>query len=522
MPYTPLTDTRSEVSDFRSRHPGNFRFSTFIENDALTFSFEPSFTITNPSTPDYSTYSPITPSYSPIQRESPAEQDPIVASGPPTVTILDVIQETDEDNAVLDDNDAEEQENVSGSTLGEKSPLSNLFSDLFNDILIQGGHIHPSESPETTTNAPTRELESHEEVQSSSMLDSSLPSTTTDINHSSSHPLPLHTSVNLDNVPANVLFTRPILDEITPPPYMIPVTPHNTVASDDDIPGLITPSMPLSTNKSIPPSLAPPAALLEGITPHDAHKYLDMEIAQLSDFHSVYFKQVTDAVASFNFCQDQLIANDWDIELYHDDSYPGHLVFPNDPKLPTGGPCSGRDWSDRLKELYDHRAHSRHLLRIADTILSPHMFKEATCQSTILKCDQTDHIKGGTPKSFYASPYVDVNPFFSPTKPERLNSFISVACFHNEDAFASALIDTLLMPYPDEDTIHVLVTSDLLDSGSRDKTLQFACDRDHILGVKRSGLVILATSPFLSTFPPESSLPPSTFYVLGGLDEEQG
>lgn len=274
------------------------------------------------------------------------------------------------------------------------------------------------------------------------------------------------------------------------------------------------------SNKSVPPSLAPPAALLEGITPHDARKYLDTEIAQLSDFHSFYFGQVTNAIASYNFCQDQLIANDWDVELYHDDSYPGHLVIPNDPKLPTGGPRSVRDWSDRIEELYDHRAHSRHLFRLANTILSPRMFEEASRQSTILKCDQTDHIKGGTPKSFFASPYIDVNPFFSPTEAERLNSFISVARFHSEDAFASALTDTLLMPYPDEDTICALVTSGLLDTGSHDETLKFARDRDDILGVKRSGLVVLATSPFLSTIPTKSSSTPTSFYVLGGIDGE--
>jgi hypothetical protein len=148
------------------------------------------------------------------------------------------------------------------------------------------------------------------------------------------------------------------------------------------------------------------------------------------------------------------------------------------------------------------------------------MFEEASRQSTILKCDQTDHIKGGTPKSFFASPYIDVNPFFSPTEAERLNSFISVARFHSEDAFASALTDTLLMPYPDEDTICALVTSGLLDTGSHDETLKFARDRDDILGVKRSGLVVLATSPFLSTVPTRPSSTPETFYVLGGIDSE--
>jgi hypothetical protein len=59
---------------------------------------------------------------------------------------------------------------------------------------------------------------------------------------------------------------------------------------------------------------------------------------------------------------------------------------------------------------------------------------------------------------------MDVNPFFSPTEAECLNTFISVAHFHSKDAFTSALTDTLLMPYPDKDTICALVTSGLLDT----------------------------------------------------------
>jgi len=60
MPYTPLSDTRSEISEFVSQHPGNFCFSTSIENDALTFSFEPFFTISNPSMSNYSRYTTTT------------------------------------------------------------------------------------------------------------------------------------------------------------------------------------------------------------------------------------------------------------------------------------------------------------------------------------------------------------------------------------------------------------------------------------------------------------------------------
>jgi hypothetical protein len=67
MPYTPLSDTHSETSEFISQHPGNFCFSTSIENDTLTFSFELFFTISNPSTSNYSRYSTTTPDYSPLQ-----------------------------------------------------------------------------------------------------------------------------------------------------------------------------------------------------------------------------------------------------------------------------------------------------------------------------------------------------------------------------------------------------------------------------------------------------------------------
>ncbi|KAG2737484.1 hypothetical protein P692DRAFT_20697834, partial [Suillus brevipes Sb2] len=195
------------------------------------------------------------------------------------------------------------------------------------------------------------------------------------------------------------------------------------------------------------------------------------------DFHSLYFPHVTNAISSFNFCQDQLIANDWDVELYHDDSYAGHPVIITEPKLPTGGPRSGRDWSDRLEELFDHRAHSRHLLTLARTVLSPRMFEEASHKVSTLKCDKADHIKGNTPTSFYSSPYVNVNPFFTPSEAQQLNSFISVARFHDEEAYASALSDTLLMPYPDEDTVFALVMSGFLDNGSRHESLEFARDR---------------------------------------------
>lgn len=263
----------------------------------------------------------------------------------------------------------------------------------------------------------------------------------------------------------------------TPP---IPVTPPTSRAAlhEGDTPAPVSTEPVFSFNISSP--LSHPAATLDDITPHDAEAYGDTQLARLHDNHSLYFSSVINAIASFLFCQDQLIANDWDVNSYRDDTYPGHPVVAGDPKLPTGGPRSTRDWSDRVEELRDHRAHTCHLLKLVDTILSPRMLTEASTMSSILSCDKQDHIKGQISPSFFVGKYSDVNPFFSSSEARRLNAYIAVARFH--------------------DIVGELTTSHILDTGTYDEIISAARDLDHVLKITRSSLVVLKTSPFRTEY----------------------
>ncbi|KAG2148854.1 hypothetical protein DEU56DRAFT_782526 [Suillus clintonianus] len=146
---TPLTDTRTDVLDFFS-HSGNFRFSTSIENDTLTFSFVPMFTLSNTSSPSYSAYSPHS-SYSPLQQESLAGQDTITVPGPSLVSVANsgaVFERGNEtrpdDNA---DNDNDERGNFSAGTLDGHIGPSALFDSPHSTVF---------ESQEEITQTPRR------------------------------------------------------------------------------------------------------------------------------------------------------------------------------------------------------------------------------------------------------------------------------------------------------------------------------------------------------------------------------
>jgi hypothetical protein len=89
-----------------------------------------------------------------------------------------------------------------------------------------------------------------------------------------------------------------------------------------------------------------------------------------------------------------------------------------------------------------------------------------------------------------------VNPFFSESEAKHLNSYAAIAEAHGEPSLASKIIDSLLMPFPDEDTISALTESRLLDIGSARDILRPVNDRDLVLGITRTGLVVIATSPF--------------------------
>jgi hypothetical protein len=134
-------------------------------------------------------------------------------------------------------------------------------------------------------------------------------------------------SVNETNGPSLLIPTPPI-----------PVTPPTSRAAlhEGDAPAPVSTEPVFLFNISSP--LSHHAAILNDITPHDAEVYGDTQLARLHDNDSLYFPSVINAIASFLFCQDQLILNDWDVNSHHDDTYPGHPVIVRDPKLPTGGP----------------------------------------------------------------------------------------------------------------------------------------------------------------------------------------
>ncbi|KAG1848669.1 hypothetical protein F4604DRAFT_1687631 [Suillus subluteus] len=412
MPYTPFMDSHAEVSDFLSSHSGNFRFSTSIEDDALTLSFQPTYPFPPHIPPPFFTISePPTPPYSPLHwdHSQTGREEPIVSLAPQSIPIhADSVLTGDGTDTINDGQlptvleEGEESEDNFNATLNTTFGYSINDSTNTNNETPEGPFIEPGE----------------EQVLSSPLMDlSNLPAITNNDTPSQA-PSSGQDRVTNDNTSIDVFFTGPIVNPDGP---------------------------------QIP---------------------------------------------------DQLISNDWDVNLYRDDTYPGHPVIPGYPKLPTGGPCSVRNWSERVQELYDHRSHTLHLLKLVDTILSPRMLTEATSMSPILSCDKLDHIKGSIPTSFFIGKYIDVNPFFTPSECRRLNAYISVACFHGEHEFASRLSDALLMPFPDEDIVGELTTSHTFDTGTFDNIISAAQDLDHVLKVHRSGIIVLKTSPFCSKIIP--------------------
>ncbi|KAG2139787.1 hypothetical protein DEU56DRAFT_912053 [Suillus clintonianus] len=213
----------------------------------------------------------------------------------------------------------------------------------------------------------------------------------------------------------------------------------------------------------------------EGLTKSEAESFLLTEPAKYNDYHSVYIPNIIHTIKLYCFCQDELITNDWNIHLFHD-GYPGHPVISGGVRLPTSGPRSGRTWQERVREIIDHCAHSRHLIHLVETILSTRMLAEASMRAGTIKCDNSLHIKGGLMHSTYAGRYEDVNLFFSVSETKRLNSYSAIAEAHGEPELASKILDTLLMLFPDEDTISALTESRLLDVGTVHDILRFAFD----------------------------------------------
>jgi hypothetical protein len=295
---------------------------------------------------------------------------------------------------------------------------------------------------------------------------------------------------------------------------------NETNNDDDDVPMIYLHDISSeSTSGTLPyhgPSRADGKTTIsfEGLTRSEAEYFNTTEYAKYNDYHSVYIPNVVHAIESYCFCQDELIANDWNVHLFRDGTYGGHPVIAGGVKLPTGGPRSGRTWQERIREISDHRAHTRHLIHVIKTILSTRMLAEASTRAPIIKCDNILHIQGGLTKKTYAGRYDDVNPFFSESEAKRLNTYAAIAEAHGEPQLASKILDTLLMPFPDEDTISALTESRLLDVGSVRDILRLAFDRDLVLGIARTGLVIVATSPFRSEKFDER-------HVLSDIEEEE-
>ncbi|KAG1776138.1 hypothetical protein EV702DRAFT_1046308 [Suillus placidus] len=102
---------------------------------------------------------------------------------------------------------------------------------------------------------------------------------------------------------------------------------------------------------------------------------------------------------------------------------------------------------------------------------------------------------GLTPKT-YKGQYEDVNLFFSESENKHLNLYAAIIEHHGEPILTSKILEALLMPCPDEDTISTLTKSCLLDIRSVKDILHLGLDRDLVLGIAHTGLNVISMSPF--------------------------
>jgi hypothetical protein len=84
------------------------------------------------------------------------------------------------------------------------------------------------------------------------------------------------------------------------------------------------------------------------------------------------------------------------------------------------------------------------------------MLAEASSCVETIKCGQTLHIQEGLTNKVYTRHYNDVNPFFLESEAKWMNSYAAIAKAYGEGELASKILDALLMPFPDEDTVSVL------------------------------------------------------------------
>ncbi|KAG1874025.1 hypothetical protein C8R48DRAFT_669660 [Suillus tomentosus] len=167
--------------------------------------------------------------------------------------------------------------------------------------------------------------------------------------------------------PPNSITSLPREDEYVPslmpsrpfkgnPEYNLPSKPtlrDSSLAQDDkDIPMLTLPgTAPTPTEGTFPyqgPSRPDGRKYVsfEGLTRLEAEEYPSSEFVKYNYYHSVYIPNVVQAIESYCFCQDEIIANDWNYHMFRDGSYPGHPIIPGTVKLPTGGLRFGRTWHE--------------------------------------------------------------------------------------------------------------------------------------------------------------------------------
>jgi hypothetical protein len=126
------------------------------------------------------------------------------------------------------------------------------------------------------------------------------------------------------------------------------------------------------------------------------------------------------------------------------------------------------------------------------------MLAEASTRAGTVKCDNLLHIQGGLTRKTYTGQYRTANLFFAESEANRLNTYAAICEAHREPQLGSKIIDALLMLFPDEDSVHALTESDLLNIGSTRDILCLVNDQDLMLSIMRTGLVVVATSPFRS------------------------
>ncbi|KAG1747468.1 hypothetical protein EDB19DRAFT_1826191 [Suillus lakei] len=105
-----------------------------------------------------------------------------------------------------------------------------------------------------------------------------------------------------------------------PPKPILPST--NDMNVPEDIPMLNPPSKSFeTTNGSIPYTGSlhtdgKTSIAFEGLTRAQAKQYHMSMFAQYNDYPSVYIPNVVHAIESYCFCQDQIIANDWNVHMF--------------------------------------------------------------------------------------------------------------------------------------------------------------------------------------------------------------